>query len=299
MSFGGFLPRLVLGTPRKLPKPESLEGRVAVLDIAFAAEGTGSSFEKVTGRFLAGLGPRLCAWIDHHDHVYHPRYAKDPRFVLATKKQHGACPEMVTRERVERLGPADTLLFHDDLDGLYSAAKWALEGVEPYAGADADARAVDTRLGEPSELGALVDRALRGRPRDEGLRFDVVRWLCAGELGTRGRAVLEAAGEEFARQEARAMRLAESYRVEGPVAVVDASGFTAREGAYDKTLALLLGQRLARVAVLFDEQTVNVAAAFDSGIDLLALLGLQGGMPTRVSVPRARLEETLATLSRL
>src|SRR5690606_35618655 len=41
-------PRIAYGTPRKLPNPKDLEGRVVVLDIAFAAETAGSSFEKVT-----------------------------------------------------------------------------------------------------------------------------------------------------------------------------------------------------------------------------------------------------------
>src|SRR5690348_1317737 len=97
-------PSVVFATPRKLPRPASLAGRVVVLDIAFAAEGTGASFEKVTQPFLTGLGPRLAAWVDHHDHALHARFASDRRFTLASKRQHGACPEMVTPEVVERAG---------------------------------------------------------------------------------------------------------------------------------------------------------------------------------------------------
>lgn len=37
-------------------------------------------------------------WVDHHDHDRHVDFAGDDRFVLATKAQHGACPEMVTPE---------------------------------------------------------------------------------------------------------------------------------------------------------------------------------------------------------
>ena len=44
------------------------------------------------------------------------------------------------------VGPVDTLLCHLDLDGVYAAAKWIRGGVEPYEGADADARVVDTRI---------------------------------------------------------------------------------------------------------------------------------------------------------
>ena len=39
-----------------------------------------------------------------------------------------------------------------------------------------------------------------------------------------------------------------------------------------------------------------VAARFDSGLNFVKLLGLSGGMPTRVSVPRKRMAEVLAAL---
>jgi len=44
-------------------------------------------------------------------HDRHRDYADDPRFVLRTKAQHGACPELVTPERVEAAGPVDTILL--------------------------------------------------------------------------------------------------------------------------------------------------------------------------------------------
>ena len=146
-------PRLVFSTPRSLPDAKGLPGRVVVLDIAFAAEGLGTPFEEVTGRFLDELGSRLACWVDHHDHELHGRFASDPRFVLATKAQHGACPEMVTPDLVARTGPIDCIVCHMDLDGLYAAAKWILGGREPYPGADDDARAVDTRIGQPGPIG--------------------------------------------------------------------------------------------------------------------------------------------------
>jgi hypothetical protein len=290
---------IVFATPRRLPRPASLEGRVVVLDIAFAAEGTGTSFDKVTAPFIKGLGPRLAAWVDHHDHAFHGRYRGDARFVLATKREHGACPEMVTAELVARIGAVATIVCHNDLDGLYAAAKWLREGLEPYPGADADARAVDTRIGKPSALGEVLDRALRARPKDDTLRERIVHFLARGADDPALRAEFEAIADEFARHEANARRLAEGYTCRGAGAVVDASGFVERVGPYDKTLALLLGQARARVAVVYDEQTVTLAAAFDSGIDLLAPLGISGGMPTRVSVPRARLGDVFALIDRL
>ena len=42
--------------------------------------------------------------------------------------------------------------------------------------------------------------------------------------------------------------------------------------------------------------TVTTAARFDSGVNLLEMLGLEGGMPTVVSVPLKRLDEVLEVL---
>jgi hypothetical protein len=45
-----------------------------------------------------------------------------------------------------------------------------------------------------------------------------------------------------------------------------------------------------------DGVTVNISAGFDSGLNFVTLLGLGGGMPTRVSVPATRLEGVLAKI---
>ena len=145
-------PRVFIASPRKLPKPAKVPGRVAVLDIAFAAEGTGTSFEKVTAPFLQGLGERLAVWVDHRDHALHPRYAHDPRFVLATKAQHGACPEMITPALVARVGEVNSVVCHGDVDGLMSAAKWIRGGVASYPAAEDAAAAIHTRVGGGSGL---------------------------------------------------------------------------------------------------------------------------------------------------
>src|SRR5690606_19957634 len=147
------------------------------VDIAFAAEGGGrrNAFEHTTLKFIDELGDRLAAWVDHHDSKHHARYADDPRFILATKAQHGACPEMVTPAVVAAAGSVDCIVCHTDFDGLASAAKWILGGEEPYAGCDDDARAIDTRVGFPGEAAARMDRALRARSRDETLMHAVVR----------------------------------------------------------------------------------------------------------------------------
>src|SRR5688572_28217211 len=215
-------PVAVFASPRHLPKPRDLAGRVVVLDIAFASEGLGKGFEKTTGKFITQLGDRLARWVDHHDHPAHVRFANDERFVLATKAQHGACPEMIDEELVRDTGPIDTIVAHFDLDGLYSAAKWILGGREPYPGADDDARCVDTRIGEPSQTARLIDEALRARFRDAALKHRVVRWLVGGLKDKEHRAVIAEAAEQFGRSAGETLRLAGRYRIRGRIAYVDA-----------------------------------------------------------------------------
>src|SRR5579863_2444071 len=190
------LPEIVFATPRNLPAAKKLRGRVVVLDIAFAADGMGTPFDETTGAFIRELGGRLAAWVDHHDHDRFVDFAHDSRFTLATKAQHGACPEMVTPALVNDAGPVDTIVAHLDLDGIYAAVKWCLGGKEPYPGADDDARAVDTRIGEPGPTGELVDKALRAHFRDEGLKHRIVRWLVDGMKDKAlGREIAEAAAD--------------------------------------------------------------------------------------------------------
>lgn len=285
--------RFAFLTPRALPKAEVLVGRVVVLDIAFAAETGKSSFATVTLPFIQGLGSRLAAWVDHHDHERHVDYAGDPRFVLATKAQHGGCPEMVTPEIVARIGPVDTIAVHVDLDGLYSGAKWLLGGNEPYDGADADARAIDTRIGKPSPIAVRIDRALRARFRDESLKHRILQYLVLRTQAPQYFEEIDRAAKLIDPLLEQAQRLSERYRVDGEVAYLEVKSNT----PYDKTELLLLGQQRARVAVVHDAGSLSIAADFDSGLDFVKLFGLGGGMPTRVSIPESRREEALAKLA--
>jgi hypothetical protein len=268
---------------------------VAVLDIAFAGASAGASaFDKVTRPFIDSLGPRLGVWVDHHDHELHAEFESDARFVLATKAEHGACPEMIDPELVERVGRIDTIVCHTDFDGLASAAKWMRGGIEPYTGCDDDARAIDTRIGVPSKIADRMDRALRARPHDMGLLGLIVRHLAAGLEDASFWEPIDRAADELVPIERETRRAAESYRRLPPgVAFVDVSQGFAR---LDKTLLLLLGQEREAVSVVVDRDNVSVAARFDSGLNFLSLFGLSGGMPTRVSVPRSRLQEVLTAL---
>lgn len=314
-------PELSFATPRKLPRAKELKGRVAVLDVAFASEASGGGFDKVTRPLIDGLGARLAMWVDHHDHLLHAQYAVDPRFVLSTKQEHGACPEMITPELVARIGDVDTIVCHVDFDGLCSAAKWMRDGVEPYPGADDDARAVDTRIGVPGPIATRIDRAVRARNRDQALLGLIVRHLASGLSDRSLWSEIDKAGSELAVSEDEARRLAGGYvhlDLEASrrppycrdIAFLDlrqpGSGSTPNEPGsgstpiervarprYDRTLLLLLGQERARCAVLVDGETMTLAAPFDSGANFLELLGLSGGMPTLVSVNASRLGEVL------
>ncbi|MFO0587092.1 MAG: hypothetical protein U0441_06130 [Polyangiaceae bacterium] len=288
--------QLAFATPRKLPKVRDLAGRVVVLDIAFVSEAGGQSFEKLTLPFITSLGSRLAAWVDHHDSAHHARFEGDPRFLLTTKAEHGACPELVTPEVVARAGKVDTIVCHGDFDGLASAAKWMRGGEEPYAGCDDDARAIDTRLGIPSPIAARFDRAIRARGRDHSLSGLIVRHLATGLRDASLWGPIDEAGAQIAPLEERARKIARKYeRVEPDLAVVDATDSQA-DGPYDKTLLLLLGQEKARAACVIDGENATFAARFDSGLNFLTLFGLSGGMPTVLSIQRSRLRDALGKL---
>jgi len=266
-----------------------------VLDIAFAATvGTSVSFELTTQPLLTALGDRLAAWVDHHDHEKHAAFAHDPRFVLATKAQHGACPEMVTPALVRVTGPIDCILTHVDLDGLYSAAKWILEGKEPYRGADDDARAVDTRIGTPGPIATRIDRALRAKFRDDQLKRAVVQFLTSGMQSGVHDDVIRDAAAEFERRDAKTQELAKRYTIRGRVAIVDTAGAS---GLFDKTDLLLAGQQKAAVSIVRDSGMLTIAASFESGWDFVALFELGGGMPTRVTIPEVKVDQVIAKIN--
>jgi hypothetical protein len=186
----------------------------------------------------------------------------------------------------------DTVAVHLDLDGLYSGAKWVLGGVEPYEGADADARAVDTRRGQPGPIATRIDRALRARFRDETLKHQVVQYLVARTKAPVLWEEIERAAREIDPLLDESKRLAERFDLRDGVAYVEAQG-----RPFDKTELLLLGQERAPVAVVRDSGSLTIAADFESGFDFVRLFQLGGGMPTRVTVPEARYAEVMSKLA--
>jgi len=288
------LPTIHLATPRSLPKPSKLGHRVVVLDIAFASSAGGQSFETLTLPFIEALGERLVRWIDHHDSVHHARFAGDPRFLLRRKAEHPACPELIVAHDVSAAGVIDTIVCHGDFDGLASAAKWLRGGLECYPGCDSDARAIDSRIGTASAIGVRIDRAIRGAAKDAALQRAIIEHLQGGAQDEAIWARIDAAGAVLIELEAASMSYSRLYQPIGLSAVWLEVPPDRRP--YDKTGLLLEGQKQACIALVVDNETLTLAAAFDSGIDFLQMFEVSGGMPTVLSLKRERLPEVLAKL---
>jgi hypothetical protein len=127
-----------------------------------------------------------------------------------------------------------------------------------------------------------------------GLFGLVVRHLASGLADAALWEPIDDAGAEWRAIETETRRLAKRYRrLPAGVAFVEVEK---TDGRFDKTLLLLLGQEREPVSVVAERDTVSVAARFDSGLNFVKLLGLAGGMPTRVAVPRSRLSELLSAL---
>ena len=171
-------PQIRFTRPGKLPPIELLKGRVAVLDLAFNGEDPEADVAWATS-----LGDQLAAWVDHHDQDCWGALEGDDRFVLIPREQAPACPPLGTADLVAQRGPVDVIVCHGDLDGVLSAAKWAIlqmGGTVPDW-LDPDSIAADTRSGAFTERGAFLDHALRAG--NDATRRAIVRSVIAEGLG--------------------------------------------------------------------------------------------------------------------
>jgi hypothetical protein len=304
-----FMPSVIFVLPFSVNGELALKllGRVVVLDLAFCADTHRAIYASTTLPFIEALGNRLILWVDHHEHERHIDFANDPRFLLSSRCEHLATPEMITPELVNRAGTIDTIVTHVDLDGIYAAAKFILGGLEPYPGADADARAADSRQGEMGPLAKIIDHAIkaRGTPNREDTTIDdtlqqiILCYLVSRLKDTEAEAEINKRAAAYEAVQKRTEQWTKRYGVEDGVALVDIREETER---LDLTQLLLAGQKLAPVAIVRNrnlrtgEPQVTIAAASDSGYNFVKMFGLGGGMSTRVTLPDERFFEALSTL---
>jgi hypothetical protein len=302
-----------------------LEGRVAVLDIGFnngkpGCENPEAEYAETTGAFIDALGDRLVVWMDHHPHKEWSRVADDPRFVLKDRGEAPACPMLIsegnwlfhpcygcghadmelcelpclTDQSVPRR-PADTIVAHGDFDGIMSAAKFALGGVEPYDGADADAVAADSRVGQLSPKGQRLESALKADLRNDEMRRKIFAELVTGEHDPD----IDAAAAKYAAVMAETERLMGLYEPLGEkVVYIDAEALA--EGPFDLTQLTLAGQKDGKVAIArnlnFKGET-QLTITGNRDWDFVSLFGLPGGMPNRVNIAVDRLEEAVEKIN--
>lgn len=266
--------------PHALPHaPRS--GRVVVLDVAFA---NGKDFMTSTLPFIRSLGPRLAMWIDHHDHPAWSEYQGRENFVLVSKLQARACPQLVTPQIVARAGGVDHVVAHADFDGCMSAAKFLRGGTAPYAEADEDGRFSDA----PGHGFVCSPRGLRLTKALEQARSDFaetdyvallieVAWAQArDEEGVALRDRLTDLATAF---DARAVGLTELLvGVTRPHPEVMFLQAPTGLSSGDKKFLLRHMEERARVAVIEQDGGVTIATYDDEeeGLDLGALKGLKG-----------------------
>ncbi len=262
--------------------PPAPEGRVAVVDVAFAA---GAGYESSTLPFIEALGDRLALWVDHHEHpIGWSRYRNDPRFLLVPNREAHACPELVTPETVLRAGPLDVVVAHADFDGLMSAVKFLRNGVAPWPSCDEDARAADSpgrghtisaRAQALCDALGEAQSTLRSKAREQ-LRQELVHALAStpDALPSALAQQLETLRAEFQSTLAPALTLAAQAKIESTGVLVL---------RVDKPLAKPLKKAVlsdlesrAEIGVVVEGKAITVAT-FREDLDLARVAALGGG----------------------
>jgi hypothetical protein len=284
---------VIFATPFRLPKTSDLGQSVVVLDVAFCATGAKRSYEEITLPFIQTLGDRLKLWIDHHDHERNADWVNDHRFVLVSRLDHPACPELVTPERVQAAGRVDTIICHHDFDGIASAARFLRGGIDPYPGCEADARAIDSRVGQASERALRLAGALAVR-HDDVLRRLVLGSLVNGRESSEQAKQIDRAFQSYKQRSHRAKMLAAKGERIGALLVLDHRG---NKEKVDRTVALLEGQKRAPIALfLGDDGRLTLACDADLNLDFCEVFQTGGGMKNRVTLSMDRLDEVIRKL---
>lgn len=270
--------------PRHLPAAP--RGRIVALDVAFAASG---QWKSKTKKLIDALGDRLVLWLDHHEHKEGwAAYQGDARFVLVPNKIAHACPELVTPARVAAAGVVDAIMAHADFDGALAAAKWLKGGLEPWPGADEDARAVDSpgRGHALSERGARIayafDEASASykQGRELELLSKVTRAIVEGQFDPALDDELDglARAARAAEQQARALAASRGARYASGLFLVRLDD---KPDNRTRRNLLMFAEEQAAIGALLEPDPQGghwlIAATFDERLDLADVDGFEGG----------------------
>ena len=170
-------------------------------------------------------------------------------------------------------------------------------GVEPYPGADDDAWAIDTRLRRAGPCRRAIRPSAPCPPARRGLFGLVVRHLATGlrthRLWQWSTPPRPSSCRSKPRPEDRPSATC-GFRL--ALRSSTSPQRSSRAVRIDKTQLLLLGQERETGVVGDRSRHGDRGRAIRQRPQFLEMLGLSGGMPTRVSIPRSRLGELLKAL---
>ncbi len=244
----------------KLIIPDDIE-EIYVVDIAPNKDNI-----QMTKSFIEALGERLKVWYDHHIGWNTPETSG------LTTAQGGKVVAQTARACAAMLGPSSDELVQDAI-------------------------IADTREGQLSPRGLLIEQACKANIQDDSIRVAAVKLLLGDESQ---KAVLEKAALKYVAIQRETERLVATYAITGKVAVIDTRDKSVY-GSFDMTQLLLAGQKKAPFAVaLFTDpkkKENRVIVATQSGKNLVELFGLSSGAPFRIDLEVARLPEILEKLN--
>lgn len=213
----------------------------------------------MTRNFIRSIYNKLVLWADHHK-GWSSEYIDDYKFVIR-----------------EGLTCADIIGTTDDVFV-------------------SDAIAADTRKGEMSPNGILIENAMKANMSDDSIRISAVKWLLGDDSQ---KPILEKSAEKYRDIEHETIHLANTYVTNGNVVIADARNSNHQ---YDLTQLLLAGQKIAKFAVVktispsLKEERLTIAT--QSGVDLVKLFNLPSGAPFRVTLDVNRFNEALEILNK-
>ena len=272
---------IIFAQPFQLPVPEDIKGeQVAVFDIA-----VNNRDPEMTMRFIEEIKDKLIAWIDHH---------KGWQKILAK------LPDKLTEKFVidEQAKAAAQIVF-EVINGDFNCPEMRWTVKEAIVG--------DTREGELSQRGRLIDEAIKSNLRDDAIKEAALWWLTQGAPqdpeNKEYRKLLEAQ-QKYREIKETTEQLINQYEIRHGIAVVDV---TQENRDYDRTQLLIAGQKMAPTGISVvigknpeGEEIVTIATNRED-INLVALFGLPSGAPFRISLPTAEwpLERVLEKLKNL